>query len=280
MLTALHTNGVKFSSTEIEDQEFVSESTWKCTICDEELIYVREGSDGTIPHFRHKTKSGHRNISEGPVHNKAKKEFAEKLRELKEVKQVELEKIIMPKVSRKASKQLFNREFEIADIYFNYKGEDAVLEVQCSNQSWEDFKLRTLYYNLHGYNVLWILNKDTFIRTDSSNRYISKKSYYNLEDVYKGRVYMFNADSNTVKAVKLDNFVSKTRARTLKTNELEDFDIFLDNKGVVEIARFTDKYNRLSKSSSFSYEEFECPYCGKNYDSESYYRKHVRNCFE
>jgi len=275
-----------------------------CPICEDELIFVSEGSDGTTAHFRHKVEPDHQRISEGRAHRKAKMKFYEELSSeedddgvytdwTKHVSSVELEKVIRPEVDESFSKQLFGRMYEIADLFFEYKDEKCVVEFQCSSQGWRQFKLRTMYYNLHGYKVLWVLDKNLLSR-DKQGRYICSSAFYNLSKMYDGRLYVFDSDRNKLFAGSFEDFDAKTRAQKFSVNWVDNLtDFRFDIGGLGDTFRFADGFSYSDLKNGADFEEWGlssneaeqekdlvCPYCGKEYEFKSYYKKHVQECYE
>lgn len=162
---------------------------WICPVCNEEVLYVKEGIDGTISHFRHKSKSKHQRISEGKRHNKAKKLLKEKFEKetrWKNYDTVKLEEVI---------------EDQIADIYIESEGKKIAVEIQCSPEGKSRIKRRTEKYNEKGIHVLWILDFDNFMpekKTRYMEGYLFRESIKWLQKQYYGRVYGFTIDREKV----------------------------------------------------------------------------------
>lgn len=207
------------------------------------------------------------------------------------VSNVQLEKVIRPEIDESGSNSLFERRYEIADLFFEFKDEKCVVEFQCSSQGWRQFKLRTMYYNLHGYKVLWVLDKD-LLSQDKKGRYICSSTFYNLSKMYDGRLYLFDSDRDKIFAAKFVDFSAKTRAEKLSVNWVKDITSFsFDIGSLGDTFRFADglSYSELKNGADFeewgsssetdSENDFVCPFCGKEYEMESYYKKHVQECF-
>ena len=87
MLTALAHPENEAEKTRVE-REFAPECSKSklehlelfCPICEDKLIFVSEGSDGTTAHFRHKAEPDHPQISEGKAHRKAKMKLYNELK--------------------------------------------------------------------------------------------------------------------------------------------------------------------------------------------------------
>lgn len=160
---------------------------WKCPLCGEEVIWVKQGSDGTISHFRHKNKADHPSISEGKRHQIAKKNLKEKIKNDNKIQEIELEKKI---------------EDQIIDLYFkNNQGEEIAVEIQCSIQGRKKFKERTERYSEKEINTIWILDKQTFLEekhTKKASGYSYKKSLKFLQRHYYGRLYLFDLKKSKV----------------------------------------------------------------------------------
>lgn len=277
------------SSEEFEGYDII------CPLCEEELMFVSEASDGTTAHFRHRVEPDHPRVSEGKTHRKAKMKFYNELKPeedkdglqtdwVRYVSNVQLEKVIRPEIEEFASDSLFERKYEIADLFFKYKNEKCVVEFQCSSQGWRQFKLRTMYYNLHGYKVLWILDRD-LVTQDKKGRYICSSAFYNLSKMYDGRLYFFDSESENIFAGKFVNFSAKTRADKLSVNVLSDLTSFeFGVGGLGDTFRFADDLSYYELKDGKDLEDspvlgcFTCPYCGKEYELEEYFKKHVREC--
>lgn len=272
-------------------KELYEEDDWnlECPICREKLIFVREGSDGTIPHFRHKNSASHVSVSEGKVHLQAKKHIYEELKDVKsyrETPDIKFEQKIESKLSDSSSQSLYDRGFAIADIVIE---DEFVVEVQCSRQGWSEFKKRTRFYNDHGYKVLWVLG-EKYIRRDKEGRYICDDTLYKLRKSFGDNIHFFSESADKIFLANYFSYSAKTRAAKLLTYECNLSPKIRGNLyGLVEnrwcdLFRFDGiNYSELRKRGTDYYSSKyvgECPHCEGSLRFTDSPEKHVDQCKE
>lgn len=210
---------------EILESEHIH-NDYYCPICDEQLIYVTEGSDGTVAHFRHKVEADHPSLSESREHVNGKINVKENLenhevsdpRTMISSNNIELEKVIRPNFSIQSSKEFFDREFEVADICVNDK---FVFEIQMSRIGFNEIKKRTEFYNKNGYKVCWILG-DKYINKDNNDRYVVSETIYKLFNSFEKNLFFYHSDLDKIFAARFMNFDAKTRCYKLKVIEVSN----------------------------------------------------------
>jgi len=295
MISALATDGSKSHKVRSFsfEKELYEKSDYElsCPICSQNLIFVREGSDGTIPHFRHNNQASHVSVSEGKVHLQAKKHIYEELTDVEswqEPPEVEFEKKIDSKLSDSSSQCLYDRDFAIADIVIE---DEYVVEVQCSRQGWSEFKKRTRFYNDHGYKVLWVLG-EKYIRRDKKGRYICDDSLYKLRKSFDDNVHFFSESADQIFLANWFDYSAKTRAAKLLTLKCDvktnpKYSNFSSSTSVIE-----NKWCDLFRFDGCEYDTFrnrgsdyycskyvgDCPYCGGSLRFTDSPEKHIDQC--
>jgi len=295
MISAVATDGSKRHKVRSFsfEKELYEESDFElsCPICSQNLIFVREGSDGTIPHFRHENKASHVSVSEGKVHLQAKKHIYEELTDVKswqEPPEVEFEKKIDSRLSNSSSQSLYDRDFAIADIVVE---DEYVVEVQCSRQGWSEFKKRTRFYNDHGYKVLWVLG-EKYIRRDKKSRYICDDTLYKLRKSFDDNVHFFSESADEIFLANWFNYSAKTRAAKLLTYEC-NISITDRRENVVFSPELVEnRWCDLFRFDGCGYDTFrnrgsdyysseyvgDCPYCGGSLRFSDSPEKHIDQC--
>lgn len=248
MLIAKH-KGEKTPAYNTKEPE-ARDKNWECPLCGEKVIWVKKAADGTISHFRHKNLASHEGISEGKKHEEAKKKLKHVLDEDNNLQSSELEKIIGE----------YENQYQIADIFLETKdGEKIAVEIQVSDQTVQDFKDRTLFYNDKGLSVIWILDKENYLpeKTTSNTHHketlLFKESVKWIQKNWYGRCYILT-DQLEVKPYRLKNTkVTRTspehgqykkRLKTVaeySTGDMENYGIFTTDSNQLKIARFYDK---------------------------------------
>ena len=233
------------------------ENDWWCPICEGEVIYVREGSDGSCAHFRHRTSPNHESISESKEHREAKQKVADRLQESNNLREIELEKVFE------------GAEKQIADIYLEtIDGKEIAVEIQCSNQSAAEFESRTEAYTQKGVHTLWLLSKDTYCYEKVSQTargpehgVCLKDSVRWLQPHYYGRVYLLDTEDYEVtpsrirpkevlrEGVKTNPFGTEVYEYTERLKSIGDlseggfpgYGVLTDTNKNLKIARFYDR---------------------------------------
>jgi competence CoiA-like predicted nuclease len=227
------------------------ECKWRCPLCKEQVTWVKKGSDGTIAHFRHKNSAQHPSISESKLHNKAKKTIKQKLEKDNNLEKSELEKVVG---------NYEKNNYQVADIFLETEdGEKIAVEIQCSNQTVEDFKDRTRFYNNKNISVIWILEKENFIpekstcKTHHKDTLLFKESVKWVQSNWYGRCYILTEDFSIIPYRLRRTQVTrrspehgeyKTRLKTVaeySKGEINNYGILLPDSDKYKIARFYDK---------------------------------------
>lgn len=223
---------------------------WRCPLCKEKVIWVNEGSDGTVRHFRHKNSKSHPSISEGKKHSEAKKKIKEKISNDNQLKEIQLEKIIGE----------YESEYQIADIFVEKEdGEKFAVEIQISNQSVQQFKERTRFYNSKNISTLWILGREQYAprkKTSSSPRDDTlsfKEAVKWIQRNYYGRCYFLQKDFDIVPYRLRKKKVTRDPPQypsyeeyldtiaTYSTGNLNDYGIVSTESNGMKIGRFYDR---------------------------------------
>ena len=252
----------KKSAVQISE-DYARNVQWACPLCDEELTYVKEGSDGTIPHFRHESAADHQSLSEGSTHNLAKSVIANKIERDNKFEDIELEHVVDE-----------GENLQVADIFVTREEECPIaIEIQCSSIGPERFEERTKKYNEKGIAVLWILNAANFLpckQSQDGEHFANsrKESILWMQRHYYGRAYVFHPETFLVTPVRLNKLkVTKVEEgfdeelaglpgedphytytkdywydtmAEVSTGTLEDHGIFTTDSNNLEIARFYD----------------------------------------
>lgn len=225
------------------------EWTWECPLCEEEVVYVQEGADGTTAHFRHKSKTDHPKISEGELHRKAKKEIKRKLERDNQLREIELEKVIDQEDSR------------VADIYLETReGYKIAVEIQCSSQTQKEFEQRTKDYTDKGIYTLWILNSENY-RYEKRSKNSSgiekgvcfKKSVKWLQRHYYGRSYFLDPETLEIQPGRItrkevireglegDYIDTLKTIGDISTSQIPNYGLAVTESNSLKIARFYDR---------------------------------------
>lgn len=222
---------------------------WICPLCDETVLYVKRGADGTIAHFRHEDSADHPSVSEGKIHQQAKKKIAKKIAKDNNIDNIEIEKVIDKDRCR------------VADIFVETcEGQKIAIEIQCSLQPVEQFKSRTADYTDRDIHTLWILNQREYRYTkESSNAHgiergvAFKEGVKWLQKQYYGRTYYFEPTDFEVQPARITNKeviregLHEDHVETLKTigdlstSTLPDYGIATTESNGYRIARFYDR---------------------------------------
>ena len=163
----------KLGKKEIDTFSFNSEDlrNWsnkkmlKCPVCNERIIYCK--GEFKNPYFKHEKNSDCPDIySEGVTeeHISGIKTLYNWLKTQNDISNLQLEKWIEETRQR-------------PDIYFKYKGEEYVIEYQCSPISTQYSKRHELY-NMLGIKDIWILGTNKYFEYNFN--YIEKNIYLNI----------------------------------------------------------------------------------------------------
>lgn len=142
-----------FSYKETQLREWSDKGLLKCPVCGSKMIYHH--GEFKIPHFKHAKNNDCPDIySEGVTeeHIKGIEQLHNWLKTQEGVADLELEKWI-PETKQRP------------DIYFKYKGEEYVIEFQCSPIATKFLERRELY-RLNGMKDVWILGCDKYDMTN------------------------------------------------------------------------------------------------------------------
>lgn len=198
-----------FSYNDEKLRKWSNKKMLKCPCCGENLIYCH--GDYKIAYFKHEKNSNcHDKYSEGITeeHISGIKILYDWLKQNKHIKELQVEKWIEETRQR-------------PDIYFKYKGQEYVIEFQCSPISTK-FNERRELYKLNNIKDIWILG---------TNKYFD----FTFKDLQIAN-YLNNTLEKRLKSIEIEILNSELNLIYLNTDNKE---LFITNNNILEKTKRT-----------------------------------------